>query len=91
MQSWKRLSSLRMKSLYSSDLSPLLLRGRGVSNGPCVLYHLSHWNKATTAAPDTYKGCLVLPYRQHRLLLACLEKLLQMQVNADISLTVGIK
>lgn len=62
-----------------------------MSNGPSVLYHLSHWNKAATAAPDAYKGCLVLPYRQCRLLLACLEKLLQVQVNADISLTVGIK
>lgn len=62
-----------------------------MSNGPCVLYHLSLWNKAATAAPDAYKGCLALPYRQCRLLVACLEKLLQMQVNADISLSVGVK
>lgn len=26
-----------------------------MSNGPCVLYHLSHWNKANTAAPDTQR------------------------------------
>lgn len=62
-----------------------------MSNGPYVLYHLSRWNKAATAAPAAYKGCLVLPYCECRLLLACLEKLLQMQVNADISLTVGVE
>ena len=91
LQPWNRPSCLSMKCLYSSDLSPLLPRGRCVSNGLYVLYHQSHWNKAATAAPDAYKGCFVLPHCQCRLLLACLEKLLQMEVNADISLPVGVK
>lgn len=90
-QLWNTLPCLSMKPLYCSDLSPLLPRGRCLSNGPCVLYHLSHCNKAATTALDAYKGCLGLPYCWCRLHLACLKKLLQMQVNADSSLTGGIK